>query len=1487
MTKPHSNISSTETNQPAPDLLAAAKNATSHQERAGKTKLRRMVPTRRWVVHYRILVRSLLVFVGLLVLVNVWHWYIVQRNAAALLYRAEQQETEKEWSAASDSLRRYLTMMPGDADARLRSAQDLDHVAVTPAEKFKVLQLFAAAVSALPNEPEPRRRHIALTYELGDYPAALEQANLLLKNSPTDAVALKYRALALYSQWELKKEKSLVNLRQAFESAQKATPSDETIASRLARLYRVELRHPAPEERAKLADAVMDKLVETSDYAVAALVARHVFRQEFELPGADADLKWALENAEKLGDKLHDPAVFLAAGLHAQSSGDAETAIIYFRRAIEVAPDKPRAYLLLSLTFRGKGDLPATVKVLDEGLAAVGGRNLPLETQLASVRIELTEYKAASTVLNSMQSQAALLFGREQTEWLAMILSLRAELLLGQKDYLAAIPVLKRVLLLRQGGAAYDEKAVADARLHMQLGVCYATLAQWDQAALAYQAAAHLQPHRAVMRLAAAEAWDNAGWLDEAARQYEEALSLDDVPPKAWEAFAGALYRQQMRLSPAKREWNRVSQALNRAQTASADSASLQLLRVEYEIASGHLDLAAESLESVEAKVIEAPRLAVRLAQCYERLNRQNDADRVVAKLAGEKAGLLSALLKCELLLRRDRGDEAEQALTSAIASLSPADQNALRYRLAVVYLYRGKRDLAQKELAAVATSASEDLRPVQLSAEMALETRDWPDVERQEQRLKEMEKVEGQSGWQFYRAQRLLGQAAKTEDTALRDNQIHEAQALETELERLRPYWAPTYLLKGRLAQVGTKPDDDVAIQAYSEALRLGERRIQLYQELISLLFRRHRVAEAAALIDRLRESDNVPEELVSLAVAADVSQGNVARAVRLATNEVRRDPDDAFGHLRLGQLLALNLPADASAKKARLEEAESELKRAQELSPRDSRVWSALLAFYHTTGQAELARQTLAQVGSEDFLSDKDKPFFLAQGYALVGDNEQAKKFYLDAIDANPDRVGVLLQAGDFFFRIEPERAEKLLRHAMEVEPGEPTAARKLAALIAVRSTTDKEMDEVWQLLNANSSQGMPDVADERLRAVLLLRRGGSRARKQAQQVLESLIAGGSEAPLDRLLLARLYEAQGEIEKAREQLETLVQKGKSDPAHLAAYADHLLRTADKDAAAATRLAQILDQLSSLEPESKFFRTLGLRARWLKLADRNAEVPGLIGTFLAQPLPASDTVRKTQRLLMVAGLYETLDLPAEAETCYRQAVEISPRAYRPLATWLARHQRPQEAIDLCAKASEEDKSSAPAVSLAAVLTVGSATSEQRTAAEPLLAQALAKHPDDRALLFGVATLRLMQHEDEDAERLLRRFLQLEPRNVPAMNNLAMLLSEQREGAAEALQLIERAMAIAGAQSELFDTKGWVLLEQKRFPEAESNFQEALAMPPDSPRYRFHLALSYSHQGKEDDAQAMLQKALAENLSSELLSPRERDELRKLEINNK
>ena len=77
------------------------------------------------------------------------------------------------------------------------------------------------------------------------------------------------------------------------------------------------------------------------------------------------------------------------------------------------------------------------------------------------------------------------------------------------------------------------------------------------------------------------------------------------------------------------------------------------------------------------------------------------------------------------------------------------------------------------------------------------------------------------------------------------------------------------------------------------------------------------------------------------------------------------------------------------------------------------------------------------------------------------------------------------------------------------------------------------------------------------------------------------------------------------------------------------------------------------------------------------------------------------------------------------------------------------------------------------------------------------LDEALA-HPRSVWLPIHLASLRELQQRYDEAERLYRRSLELDPRCVAGLNNLAFLLSLQGRTPSDSLQLIERAITIAG-----------------------------------------------------------------------------------------
>ncbi len=131
--------------------------------------------------------------------------------------------------------------------------------------------------------------------------------------------------------------------------------------------------------------------------------------------------------------------------------------------------------------------------------------------------------------------------------------------------------------------------------------------------------------------------------------------------------------------------------------------------------------------------------------------------------------------------------------------------------------------------------------------------------------------------------------------------------------------------------------------------------------------------------------------------------------------------------------------------------------------------------------------------------------------------------------------------------------------------------------------------------------------------------------------------------------------------------------------------------------------------------------------------------------------------------------------------------------------------------------------------------------------------------------------------------RLFRQVLALKPAHVGALNNLATLLAEQPDKRQEALEYVDRAIGIVGPQPGLLDTKGMILVFQKKPDEAVPLLEEAAATPQADPRYHFHLAVAYDRAGEAEKARAALRTARKNHLASQILTPQDRQMLAELE----
>ncbi len=128
-----------------------------------------------------------------------------------------------------------------------------------------------------------------------------------------------------------------------------------------------------------------------------------------------------------------------------------------------------------------------------------------------------------------------------------------------------------------------------------------------------------------------------------------------------------------------------------------------------------------------------------------------------------------------------------------------------------------------------------------------------------------------------------------------------------------------------------------------------------------------------------------------------------------------------------------------------------------------------------------------------------------------------------------------------------------------------------------------------------------------------------------------------------------------------------------------------------------------------------------------------------------------------------------------------------------------------------------------------------------------------------------------MLHEQngatEAAVEQYRRILELQPRHVVALNNLAYSLAVRRDTPAEALPLARRAATLAPTLGSVLDTLGWIEHLLGDNMTAAKRLAEAIQRSPSHPDIRLHAAIVYAAIGDRARAETELKEALRLNPS--------------------
>ncbi|MDX1518713.1 MAG: tetratricopeptide repeat protein [Gammaproteobacteria bacterium] len=144
--------------------------------------------------------------------------------------------------------------------------------------------------------------------------------------------------------------------------------------------------------------------------------------------------------------------------------------------------------------------------------------------------------------------------------------------------------------------------------------------------------------------------------------------------------------------------------------------------------------------------------------------------------------------------------------------------------------------------------------------------------------------------------------------------------------------------------------------------------------------------------------------------------------------------------------------------------------------------------------------------------------------------------------------------------------------------------------------------------------------------------------------------------------------------------------------------------------------------------------------------------------------------------------------------------------------------------------------------------------------AETLYRESLAKTPENRDALLGLAAIKLHQGDRAAAFLIYRKLLQLNPRD-----NVARLALLRMQGQADPIRnesVLKLMLAEKPYSPHLYFSLGTLYASQLKWAEAQRAFFEAFSLDNDNPDYALNLAISLDHMGQASAAREFYQRAV-------------------------
>lgn len=144
---------------------------------------------------------------------------------------------------------------------------------------------------------------------------------------------------------------------------------------------------------------------------------------------------------------------------------------------------------------------------------------------------------------------------------------------------------------------------------------------------------------------------------------------------------------------------------------------------------------------------------------------------------------------------------------------------------------------------------------------------------------------------------------------------------------------------------------------------------------------------------------------------------------------------------------------------------------------------------------------------------------------------------------------------------------------------------------------------------------------------------------------------------------------------------------------------------------------------------------------------------------------------------------------------------------------------------------------------------------ERDSEAAEVLETSLKRHQDDRLIHYYLGTVYETLDRFRDADRHLRRCLELDPTDAETMNNLGYMYAEEGVKLDEAERLLKKALELSPENGYYLDSLGWVYFKKGDADLAIEHIRRAiLVMERDDAILRDHLGDAYLLKGETGKA---------------------------------